>query len=140
MNGNRYLLDTNAVIQLFDGNREVEDILNHADFVAMSVVSEFEYLSYDGLTEKDVSEYTAFRNCIQVYDVPSDDSIFTQLVVTARKRNGLKLPDAIIAATARTNNLSVLTADDHFKKLKSPWKVRFYAADQAETNGTTPIH
>ena len=28
MNGNRYLLDTNAIIQLFDGNGEIEKILN----------------------------------------------------------------------------------------------------------------
>ena len=34
--------------------------------------------------------------------------------------------DAIIAATARKNNLTLLTADDHFKKSKAPWKVRFY--------------
>ena len=127
MNGNRYLLDTNAVIQLFDGNREIEAILNKADFVAMSVMSEFEYLSYAGLSERDVLEYNAFRDTIQVFNVPSDDLIFTQLVVNARKGYGMKLPDAIIAATARANDLSVLTADDHFKKLKAPWKVRFYA-------------
>ncbi len=128
MNGNRYLLDTNTVIQLFDGNREVETILNQADFVAMSVISEFEYLSYAGLSEDDLLEYNAFRNTIQIYNVPSDDPIFTQLVVSARKNHGMKLPDAIIASTARANNLTVLTADDHFKKLKSPWEVRFYAA------------
>ena len=130
MNGNRFLLDTNAVIQLFNGNGEVESLLNNADFVAMSVISEFEYLSFAGLSEKDISEYNAFRASIQVYDVPSSDPMFTQLVVNARKRHGLKLPDAIIAATARANNLSVLTADDHFKKLKSPWKVRFYSTIQ----------
>lgn len=38
----------------------------------------------------------------------------------------LKLPDAIIAATARTNDLTVLAADDHFKLLPPPWQVRFY--------------
>lgn len=127
MSGDRYLLDTNAVIQLFDGNCDIARILNRADFVAMSVISEFEYLSYDGLNEKDVLEYNAFRDTIQVFNVPSDDPTFTQLVVNARKDHGMKLPDAIIAATARANNLSVLTSDDHFKKLKAPWKVRFYA-------------
>ena len=127
MNGNRYLLDTNAVIQLFDGNREIEAILNQADFVAMSVISEFEYLSYAGLNERDVLEYNAFRDAVQIFNVPSGDHMFTQLVVNARKNYGMKLPDAIIAATARANDLSVLTADDHFKKLKAPWKVRFYS-------------
>ena len=56
--------------------------------------------------------------------------MFTQLVVNARKRNGMKLPDAIIAATARANDLAILTADDHFKKLKSPWKARLYSTVQ----------
>ena len=127
MNGNRYLLDTNAIIQLFDGNGEIEKILNRADFVAMSVISEFEYLSYDGLSEKDTAEYNSFRTCTNVFNIPSDDPIFTQLVVKARKEYGMKLPDAIIAATARANGLTVLTADEHFKRLKSPWKVKFYA-------------
>ena len=36
------------------------------------------------------------------------------------------MPDAIIAATARANDLTVLTADDHFKTLPSPWQVHFY--------------
>ena len=126
MSGKRYLLDTNAVIQLFDGNPEIEGLLNQADFVAMSIITEFEYLSFDSLSQEDLSEYNAFRFCLSIYGVPPDDPIFTQMVVTARKDYGMKLPDAIIAATARTNDLTILTADDHFKRLDSPWKVRFY--------------
>ena len=126
MNGERYLLDTNAVIQLFGGNRAVEQVLNMSDSVAMSVVTEFEFLSCPALTNADRRQYQAFRACLHVYDVPSDDDILTQMIVSARQRHGLKLPDAIIAATARKNDLTLLTADDHFKKLKSPWKVRFY--------------
>ena len=126
MNGERYLLDTNAVIQLFGGNRAVEQVLNMSDSVAMSVVTEFEFLSYPALTDADRRQYQAFRAYLHVYDVPSDDEIFTQMIVSARQRHGLKLPDAITAATARKNDLTLLTADDHFKKMKSPWKVRFY--------------
>ena len=94
------------------------------------------------LHEPHVQLYQVFRSRIQVYDVPSGDPMFTQLVLNARRRNGLKLPDAIIAATARANHLSVLTADDHFKKLKSPWKVRFYKTEQdnSKMKGTTLIH
>ena len=126
MNGERYLLDTNAVIQLFGGNRAVEQVLNASDFVAMSIITEFEFLSHPALTDADRSQYQAFRAYLHVYDVPSDDDILTQMIVSARQRHGLKLPDAIIAATARKNDLTLLTADDHFKKLKAPWKVRFY--------------
>ena len=130
MSGNGYLLDTNAIIQFLKGNAELVSVLADAEFIATSIISEMEYLSFPRLEEADVQLYQVFRSRIQVYDVPSDDPMFTQLVLNARRRNGLKLPDAIIAATARANHLSVLTADDHFEKLKSPWKVRFYKTEQ----------
>lgn len=130
MNGNGYLLDTNAIIQFLKGNAELVSLLADADFIATSIISELEYFSFPRLGEEDLQLYQAFRSRIHVYDVPSDDPMFTQLVVNARKRNGMKLPDAIIAATARANDLAILTADDHFKKLKSPWKVRLYSTVQ----------
>lgn len=130
MNGNGYLLDTNAIIQFLKGNAELVSLLADADFIATSIIAELEYFSFPRLGEEDLQLYQAFRSRIHVYDVPSDDPMFTQLVVNARKRNGMKLPDAIIVATARANDLAILTADDHFKKLKSPWKVRLYSTVQ----------
>ena len=38
MSGSRFLLDTNAIIQLFKGNGELSILLSAADFVAMSVI------------------------------------------------------------------------------------------------------
>lgn len=130
MNGNGYLLDANAIIQFLKGNAELVSLLADADFIATSIIAELEYFSFPRLGEEDLQLYQAFRSRIHVYDVSSDDPMFTQLVVNARKRNGMKLPDAIIAATARANDLAILTADDHFKKLKSPWKARLYSTVQ----------
>ena len=129
MNGNGYLLDTNAIVQLLKGNKELIAVLGAADFIATSIVAEMEYLSFSGLSDSDVALYQAFRGRIQVYDVPSADTVFTQLVVKARKEHGLKLPDAIIAGTAIVKGLTVLTADDHFKKPKASWRTRFFAVD-----------
>ena len=129
MNGNGYLLDTNAIVQLLKGNKELIAVLGTADFIATSIVAEMEYLSFSGLTDADVALYQAFRGRIQVYDVPSADTVFTQLVVKARKKHGLKLPDAIIAGTAIAKGLIILTADDHFKKPKASWRTRFFAVD-----------
>ena len=128
MNGKRFLLDTNAVIQLLKGNQELLSIISGADFISTSIISEMEYYSFSGLTEEDLSLYQTFRSRIRVYGVPSDDPIFTSLVVGARKKHGMKLPDSIIAATARANDLVVLTADEHFKRLALPWKVRMFDA------------
>ena len=129
MNGNGYLLDTNAIVQLLKGNKELIAVLGAADFIATSIVAEMEYLSFSGLSDADVALYQAFRGRIQVYDVPSADTAFTQLVVKARKEHGLKLPDAIIAGTAIAKGLIILTADDHFKKPKASWRTRFFAVD-----------
>ena len=129
MNGNGYLLDTNAIVQLLKGNKELIAILGTADFIATSIIAEMEYLSFSGLSDADVTLYQAFRSRISIYDVPSSDTAFTQLVVKARKEYGLKLPDAIIAGTAMANGLTILTADDHFKKVKSPWQVKSFTVD-----------
>ena len=126
MNGEGYLLDTNAVIQLLRGNLAVVSFLENADSIALSIIAEMEYLAFPELNDHDVGLYRVLKSRVRVFDVPADDEIFTRMVVTARQKYGLKLPDAIIAATARKNDLTLLTADDHFKKLKPPWKVRFY--------------
>ena len=126
MNGEQYLLDTNAIIQLLKGNTDVASFLESADTIALSIIAEMEYLAFPGLNDHDAELYRVLKSRVRVFDVPADDEIFTRMVVAARQKYGLKLPDAIIAATARKNGLTLLTADDHFKKLKSPWKVRFY--------------
>ena len=126
MSGRRFLLDTNAIIQLFKGNAELSALLSGADFVAASVISEMEYLSFSGLSEHDANLFREFRADIDIYGIPADDRGFTQMVVEARTRFRMKLPDAIIAATARENGLTVLTADDHFKPLQDPWNVQFF--------------
>ena len=126
MSGRRFLLDTNAIIQLFKGNAELSVLLSGADFVAASVISEMEYLSFSGLSEHDANLFREFRANIDIYGVPSDNRDFTQMVVEARTLFRMKLPDAIIAATARDNGLTILTADDHFKSLQDPWNVQFF--------------
>ena len=126
MNGDRYLLDTNAVIQLLKGNSCVSSLLENADSIALSIIAEMEYFSFPGLNDHDAELYRVFKSRVRIFDVPADDEIFSRMVVMARQKYGLKLPDAIIAATARKNDLTLLTADDHFKKMKAPWKVRFY--------------
>ena len=60
-----------------------------------------------------------------IFSTPTPSFNFSR----ARKEQGLKLPDAIIAGTAIAKGLTVLTADDHFKKPKAPWRARFFAVD-----------
>ena len=129
MNGNRYLLDTNAIIQLLKGNYELRDALAGAMYVSISVIAELEFLSFPLMSERDKALYNVLRSRIHVFDLDSNNALLRQYILEARKV-GLKLPDAIIAGTARANDLSVLTADDHFKKLGKDWNVEFYHVEE----------
>ena len=78
MNGKRYLLDTNAIVQLLAGNKELAGIVRGADFLATSVVCQFEFLSYPGLTEPDARLYAEFASRIHTFSVPADDAHFRE--------------------------------------------------------------
>lgn len=127
MNGRGFLLDTNAIVQLLKGNADIVKVLSEVDFIATSIIAEMEFLSFSNLSENDAMLFRIFKSRIEVYDVPAEDPELTQLVIDARIRFSLKLPDAIIAGTAMRHGLTVLTADDHFKKENAPWKARFFA-------------
>ena len=117
VNGKRLLLDTNAIVQLLAGNPEVGEWVRGADFLATSVICEFEFLSFPRLSEGDAALYAAFAGRVRTFPVPSGDPDFTRRVVAFRNAAGkkLKMPDAIVAATAAANGCAVLTADDHFR-------------------------
>ncbi|TKS62956.1 MAG: PilT protein [Nitrospira sp.] len=101
----RFVLDTNIILY-FLGGRLADPF--PAGAYAISVISELELLAYPGLVS---SEEQRIRDFLT--DVPITD--LTQSVkhhaVNLRKRFGLKLPDAIVAATALALEAILLTND-----------------------------
>ena len=116
MSGKRYLLDTNAIIQLLSGNRAMCDIVAEADFLATSVICQLEFLSYPKLDDDARSTFLAFLSRIVVYDLMASDAELIREVASLRSTCGMKLPDAIIAATAFVNGCDIVTNDEHFNK------------------------
>ena len=49
MNGNRFLLDTNAIVALLDGNAAINRLIIGADWVGVSIISVLEYMSFSNL-------------------------------------------------------------------------------------------
>ena len=107
----RFVLDTNIILY-FLGGRLVDPFPTGA--FAISVISELELLAYPGLVP---SEEQRIRDFLA--DVPITD--LTQSVkhhaVSLRKRFGLKLPDAIVAATALALEATLLTNDQRLLAL-----------------------
>ena len=118
MNGKRYLLDTNAVIQLLAGNQSLIKMVEDSDFLAISVISKLEFLSYPDLTEDENNAFSELLEELTVFDLMASDSALMQEAVAMRIDGGLKLPDAVIAATALVNGCEVITNDAHFAHQK----------------------
>ena len=111
MNGKRYFLDTNAIVQLLAGNQEVLHILSGAEYVATSVICVLEFLAFPDLDEHDKKLFQTFIAQLDVYDLMIRDKPLTEKVLDLRRSRALKLPDAIIAASAKLTNSRLLTAD-----------------------------
>lgn len=126
MNGRRYLLDTNAFIQLLSGNGSVRAIVDDADFISTSVICQVEFLAYPKLDSETRNAFLQFLSRIHVYDVLSSDDDLMRETASMRVDGGLKLPDAIIAATALVNGCAVVSNDDHFQR-QSKVEVKTYS-------------
>ncbi|MEG4318161.1 MULTISPECIES: hypothetical protein [unclassified Microcoleus] len=53
MSGNRYVLDTNAIVALLQGNIQLRELLKDAEWLGVSVISQIEFLVFPGLTQDD---------------------------------------------------------------------------------------
>lgn len=117
MNGKRFFLDTNAIVQLLSGNAELRNSLQGAVYVATSVICELEFLSFPGLSEKDRQLFQSFLSKISVIDVCTGDVQLKEHIQDYRRAKKLKLPDAIIVASAAVHDCHLVTADKQLLKI-----------------------
>lgn len=109
--GIKYLWDTNTVIyflqQQFPPSAEefVDSTLSDSQ-PAISVITEIELLCWKTATEKDLKVLHNFIADAWVFELEKDIKLKT---AELRKAHKIKLPDAIIAATALVNDLTLMT-------------------------------
>jgi predicted nucleic acid-binding protein len=112
MSGIKYLLDTNCILGLLKATPEVLDLVTQrtllASECAYSAITRMELLGYPGITAAEeqliverLSKFTYLAITIEVEDG----------VIALRRARKVKLPDAIIAATAIHHRLELLTFD-----------------------------
>ena len=118
MSGKRYLLDTNAIVALLDGNQAIADLIAEASWVDISIISELEFLAFDRLSADDEELFGRFRARVEIIDLSQAETALLGKVVEFRKSYRLKLPDAIVAASAFVASASLVTADKGFQKVK----------------------
>ncbi len=113
MNGHRFLADTNMLIMLVEGNDRVAELFDGCQ-IFTSFVSELELLSESGLLTKQIKKLEHLLNDCTVIDI---NLAIKSKTIAIRRKHKIKLPDAIIAATAIILDLPLITADKGFKKV-----------------------
>ena len=109
----RYVLDTNAVVALLNGNHELATRLEAAAYVGISVVTYLEFLAFDGLMREDLKNFKQFCSRVEIVPLAHNDDLADN-ALSLRTRHRLKLPDAIIGATALFRKAILITNDSHF--------------------------
>ncbi|MDJ0647226.1 MAG: type II toxin-antitoxin system VapC family toxin [Xenococcaceae cyanobacterium MO_188.B19] len=111
MSGNRYLLDTNAIIALLQKDPNLIRLLQSAEWVGISVISQIEFLAFSGLSEADRQLFEQFLLRVEIIDLSSHNRILLKQIISIRQQYRLKLPDAIISAMAVQNLAKLVTRD-----------------------------
>jgi len=105
-----YLLDTNFVINYFkgffkaDAGKFTDSVINNTTFI--SVITRMGLLSWKSLNPKDEEVIKEFISDSTVFSL--EESIINRTILL-RKAFAIKLPDAIIAATALVHDMQLIT-------------------------------
>lgn len=117
MNGNRYVLDTSAIIAMLNGNSVIFQLVHDAVFIGISIISVLEFLSFDKLNEQDKQTLFELISETEVINLTIHETALFIIITQMRNSNKLKLPDAIIAGTAVYKNATLTTGDRHFQNI-----------------------
>lgn len=118
--GKRYLLDTNIAIYYID-NKLPDTAADFVDGILkvecnLSIITKMELLGWQAPTLKDLQ---TIENFVLESSIFLLSDAVVQKVIEMRRTHKIKLPDAIIAATALVHNLTLVSRNDQdFKPLK----------------------
>ena len=113
MSGTDYLVDTNILIQLENGNSQVAEFIN-GKTLFIQFISELELLSKLGLTPTQQKIIEMLLDDCIILDMNRE---IKKQTIAIKQIHKVKLPDAIIAATAISFDLPLLTSDKGYKKI-----------------------
>ena len=113
MNGIRIVCDTNPMIYLLDGNQNIAELLDGKQ-IYLSVITELELLGKPNLSVRDNEIIDVLLDKCFLIDINQE---IKQIYREIKQTHVIKLPDAIIAATAIYLDMPLLTFDKGFKNV-----------------------
>ena len=110
---NRLLVDANVLIFLLEGNKLATEMLQDK-ILYYSFITEIELLGFYGITipqKKFIQKFLSDLNKIGYTEK------IEKLTIELRQKKKIKVPDAIIAATALAHDQPLITEDRGFKSI-----------------------
>lgn len=114
MSGDKIFLDTNAFIYFFEGRSKITELVVKTPIIYCSVISEIELLSPSHLVKNELAQIRGFLSLCRQVELMST---IVDLTIEIRQTYRLKIPDAIIAASALSLNAPLVSADTSFQKV-----------------------
>ncbi len=114
MNGRSFFVDSNILIYLLNGDTRIAEILQDKN-IYCSFITEIELKSSKKFDSKELNTIEEILSSTHILDINPKIKKHT---IYLRKKYGLKLPDAIIAASAIFSDFPLFTADKAFNKIK----------------------
>lgn len=108
MSGNKALLDSNVIIDASKGIVSTQEIVNEYDYLYTSIISYIETLGYNFSDDEEKEIVTQILNSIEVVNLNKE---IADTAINYRKQKKIKLPDALILATAKHIKADLLTSD-----------------------------
>jgi predicted nucleic acid-binding protein len=110
-----FLLDTNAVLDFLKGEEKITTIFqtemkDKPRFV--SEITRMELLGYPDISPDEEAIIKQFLSLVEI--LPCDEIVVNRVIQLRRMNKKLKLPDAIIAATAIEHQLTLVSRDKVF--------------------------
>lgn len=114
MSGNKFLLDTNAVLYILNGDETLTNFLFEKELY-VSIITEMELLSYKNITLAEKQTIEVFLSEFVIINI---DNKVKSNAIEVKKASNMKLPDSIIAGTSIALKLPLVTSDRQFKIVK----------------------
>ena len=122
MTGNKFLLDTNIVIEVFDGNTVIADKINQlSEFYISAVVLGELYIGINRVTNKakHLKKLNEFLKLCVVINIDSATATYYGKIIADLYKKGKPLPvnDVWIAASVIQHKFTLVTRDNHFNEI-----------------------
>ena len=110
------ILDSNVIIYLSKGIIDIADLIRGEEVkIWISIISYMEVLSFNFLSSE---EEKFVRDLLQEFFIIEINRDIAERTIQIRRKYKIKLPDAIICASASVTDAILITADAQLGKVK----------------------